>query len=190
MRIRTLAFASIAIVGMGMAAVATPAQATEKDRHCVVNVAEGSTICFSSFTEAIATATGGQVTDAPDSAGAAMKSPRLAAQLNATSAKKGGASPIAAAIVIGIEWWDSDLGGATYTVTAPSGCTTTLNDIDWVVPSLPSNWNDEIGSYRSYANCYAKHFEHISFTGISTAFDGGQNDMGWMDDETSSIQWS
>jgi hypothetical protein len=62
--------------------------------------------------------------------------------------------------------------------------------VDWGIPSLPSDWNDEIGSYRTFSNCWAKHYEHINCSGISTAYDAGQADMGRMDDETSSIQYS
>ena len=72
----------------------------------------------------------------------------------------------------------------------PGICTAALNDVDWTVPSLPGGWNDQIGSYPTFSGCRAKHFEHINFGGISTEFDAGQSDMGWMDDEASSIQYS
>ena len=199
MRLRPLGFAAIAMVAMGIAFVATPAQAAEKPRHCVANASDANAPirCYDSFTTAIAKATGGRVTDAPDNARAALKDARLAAQLNATSTKQVAATiapqdraSLAANIVVSIEYWDSGFGGSTYTWTAPWGCTGTTSDTDWEAATLQSNWNDEIGSYRGYANCWVKHFEHIYFSGISTAYDGGLADMGWMDDETSSIRWS
>lgn len=199
MRIRTLVFTSIIVAALGTASLATsahaatPSKTAEPNRHCVINVSNDALSCYDSFTEAIAKATGGRITDAPDNAREAMKDPRLAAQLNAPTATKGSSVAAAADVVIGVEWEDSDFEGDSLTFHAPSGCTGTTSDIDWVKAVLPADWNDEIGSYKGtqgFANCWVKHFEHIHFSGISTAFDNGQSDMGWMDDETSSIQWS
>ena len=181
----------MALAAMGLAFVAKPAQAAEPPRHCVVDVAEKNTPmeCYDSFTAAIAKATGGRVTDAPNNVQAALKDEQLTARLNATGATKDRAS-VAVDVLIGIEYWDSGFRGSTYTFTAPWGCTGTTSDIDWQFASLPSNWNDEIGSYRGFSNCWVKHYEHSFFGGISTAYDGGRADMGWMDDETSSLRWS
>lgn len=145
--------------------------------------------CYTSFTRAIAEATDGRVTNAPADAGAALRDRDLTARLGATGATKDRAS-IAVDVLIGIEYWDSGFSGSTYTFTAPWGCTGTTGDVDWEFAALPSNWNDEIGSYRGFSNCWTKHYEHSYFGGISTAYDGGLSDMGWMDDETSSLRWS
>ncbi|MEV4625918.1 hypothetical protein AB0J90_06475 [Micromonospora sp. NPDC049523] len=191
MRFRTLAAATIAMAALGLAFVATPAQADAQPLHCVVDVAAKSAAptCYDSFTKAIAKATGGRVTDAPNNARAAIQDQGLTAKLNATGATKDRAS-VAVDVLIGIEYWDDDFGGSTYTFTAPWGCTGTTSDVDWEFAALPSNWNDEIGSYRGYSNCWVKHYEHSYFGGISTSYDGGLADMGWMDDETSSLRWS
>lgn len=150
-----------------------------------------STVCYDTFTEAIARATSGRVTDAPDDSRVAVTDPGLAARLNPSGTKTDAvANAVADDVLIAIEYEDSDFEGSTYTVLRPWGCTGTISDVDWTVPSLPADWNDEIGLYRTFSNCWAKHFEHINFGGLSTAFDAGQADMGWMDDETSSIQYS
>jgi hypothetical protein len=198
MRIRTLTLATVAIASMGVtvlssAASASAAPAPVKARHCVMNVATGTTACYANFTKALAAATGGAVTDAPADAAAAVKDSRLAARLNASAAtKKSGAvaNRAAADIVIGIEYEDSDYEDSTLTYSAPSGCTGPVTDVDWVAASLPSGWNDEIGSYQGYGGCWAKHFEHINYGGASFGFDSGRSDMGVLDDEASSIQWS
>lgn len=184
--------AMAALAGLGLAFVGTPAQAAEQPQHCVVNVSDASaqTKCYGSFSKAIANATGGRVTDAPGNARKAKTDSGFAAQLNALRPKaaRGSVAP-AAAIVISIEWEDSGFEDSTLTYSATSGCTNPFG-LDWQASSMPSGWNDQIGSYRGFANCLVKHFEHNNFSGVSTAFDGGLADMGWMDDETSSIQWS
>lgn len=197
MRIRTLALATLAAATMGITAMSTAAAAEqapapEKDRSCVMDVSSGTTSCYRTFTEAIAEATGGKIADAPADASAGVKDPRLAARLNATSKKTntGTVNRVAADIVIGIEYEDSDFEDSSLIYSAPWGCTGPINDFDWGVASLPSGWNDQIGSYRGYGGCWVRHFEHINYTGVFTAFDSGQADMGWMDDEASSIQWS
>jgi len=202
MRTRNLAFASVAIAAMGIVSVATPAQAAagraqaaKVDRHCVTNVENASTTCYGSFTEAVAKATDGRVTDAPAQAQTAMNDRRLDAQLNASNTKKSGgvttANRAAAAdVVIGIEFDGSYRGGDSLTYTASRLCTGSVTDREFSVASMSSRWNDDIGSYRAYGNCWAKHFEHNNFGGNSTPFHSGQDDMGGMEDETSSIQWS
>jgi hypothetical protein len=193
MRLRIFFLASIAAAGMGTVAVAAPARAAGQDRHCVIDVSSpgARATCYDSFTAAIAEATGGRITDAPDNAAAAVKDPRLAARLNAPVTRSGGAAP-AADVLIGIEYEDSDFEGSTLTITAPAGCfgAHTDADWDWGLSSVGSDWNDEIGSYRAFSGCLAEHFEHIDFGGVSTAYDAGRADMGWMDDEASSIRWS
>jgi hypothetical protein len=195
MRTRIFFLTSVAVAGMAMTAISTPAKAaTAQERHCVIDVStpNAQASCYHTFTEAIAKATGGRVTDAPNDPAAAVKDPHLAARLNASVDKASGAGP-AADVLIGIEYEDSDFEGSTYTVTAPWGCDGWHQDADWnwgLPGVLPGGWNDEIGSYRTFSGCLAKHFEHINYAGVSTAYDAGQADMGWMDDETSSIRWS
>ncbi|HEV7649742.1 MAG TPA: hypothetical protein VGP26_16470 [Actinophytocola sp.] len=200
MRIRTFALATAALATMGVTALSTAstaaateqAPAAQKARNCVVDVSNGTTACYANFTKALAAATGGKVTDAPADASTAVQDPRLAARLNATPSKKNTSMVNRAAgdIVIGIEYEDSDFEDSSLIYSAAWSCTGPTDNVDWQAASLPSGWNDQIGSYHGYANCWTRHFEHINFAGVSTAYDGGQADMGWMDDEASSIQWS
>jgi hypothetical protein len=87
---RMLAFASIAVVGMGLASVATPAQAAQKKQRCVVETWKPNSpiTCYDSSAVAIADATGGRTTDAPNDARTATNDPFLQARLNKTGAKK------------------------------------------------------------------------------------------------------
>ncbi|MGI5150060.1 hypothetical protein ACQEVC_27570 [Plantactinospora sp. CA-294935] len=198
MRLRALTLTPIVAAALALPAAAAPAQAAEQTEPvtaCVLDVSAAAPkpVCFASFTEAVARATGSRITNAPADGNAAVRDSAFRARLEASNARGGkqSASRAAAAdIVIGIEYEDSDFEGSRLIVTATSGCTSTLADTDWLMSGLSSDWNDEIGSYQAFANCYAKHYEHINFTGVSTAYDAGQADMGWMDDEASSITWS
>jgi hypothetical protein len=185
MGIRTFTFASIVVIGMGMTFAATPAQAVvQKPRHCVVDVsaANARMACYDSFTTAIAEATRGRVTDAPADVRKAMRDPKLIAELNDPTP--------AASAVLSIEWDGSNYTGHSVTVTAPIGCTLSGDDIDWQVPSLEPGLDDQISSYMAFSGCWVKHWEHPNYTGLSIGFDGGQADMGEMDNKTSSIQWT
>ena len=188
MRLRTLSLVSVALAALGTAFAAAPAQAAaaERPRHCVANVANPSAPvrCYDNFTTAIAKATGGRVTDAPADVRAALRDTDLLARLDATAGKGLDAkaahrdpTTLAADVLISIEYWDSDFEGSTYTWTAPWGCTTTTGDTDWSAATLVSNWNDEIGSYRGFSNCWVKHFEHIHFGGLCEAFAGDDADL-------------
>lgn len=183
----------LAAAGLSLGFFGTPVQAAEPPRHCVVNVADDKarTKCFGSFRTAIANATGGQVTDAPADPQTAMNDSGFAARLNALRprAASGSVAP-AASVVLSIEWQDGDFEDSSLTFTAPSGCSITLNDVDWQVASLPPGSDDEISSYRAFSGCLVKHFEHANFGGASIGFDGDRVDMGELDDKTSSIQWS
>jgi len=182
MLIHTLAFASIAAAGAGLTFTATPAPAAEKPRACVVDTADAMA-CYDTFTEAIAKATGGRITNAPDNARKAANDPRLAAELNALATKPAGRSG-QAGTVIEIAWENSDFGGTSYTFTAPSGCTSTLNDIDFSASNVPSGF--ELRLYQNYGNCYSKHYEYPNFEGRSVGWVGG----GVLPFPAKSIQWS
>jgi hypothetical protein len=55
----------------------------------------------------------------------------------------------------------------------------------------PAWWNDEISSFRNYSQCYSMHYEHAGFWGARIGWDyPSRGDLGCMDEETSSIQWS
>ncbi|GIH17716.1 hypothetical protein [Rugosimonospora africana] len=191
MRLHTLAAATVVAAGLALAAVPAQAQAAPAaPRHCVADVStHAAPVCYGSFTTAIAKATGGRIADAPGDARAAVKNPAFEARLNALSARTGAVAP-AASIVIGIEYADDDYEGSSLIYSAPAGCTTTLNDVDYWVDVLPSGWNDEIESFRTYANCDAMHYLDIYRQGSSLGWWASWGDLYFLNDEVSSIAWS
>jgi hypothetical protein len=184
---RVFAYATLVVAALGAATITAPApaQAADKPQHCVVDVSTVSQkmSCYDSFTTAIAKATKGRVTDAPADVRTAMRSPKLAAQLNDTSFAP------AAGFVLSTEWDGSGFSSDSISFTGSTGCDNSM-DVDFEVAYVGDRWNDDISSYLAFSNCLVKHWEHRDFAGLSTGFDAGQSDMGIMDDETSSIQWA
>ena len=56
----------------------------------------------------------------------------------------------------------------------------------WTVNTMPSYWNDAVGSFTSYGTCKTRLSEHTNQGG--TRFGPGKtaSALGWMDDKTSS----
>ncbi|RKS79015.1 hypothetical protein BZB76_0453 [Actinomadura pelletieri DSM 43383] len=150
--------------------------------NCVVHLSSNNSVkCFDTFTEAIADATAGRITNAPRDARSAMADSGLDRRLNGL----GTAGP---GIVLAIEYADSDYAGRHNIYTGSAGCD---NDdgVEWRVESLGS-FNDMITSFRNYADCQANHYEHIDFEGASTGWLNDTPNIGEaMNDQTSSIQW-
>jgi len=175
-------------------------------RHCVM-APSGETTCFGTFTEAIAVATGGEITDAPADP-ALVDQPSFAARINAIAERVASqpqdptASGIAPRtnVVIGIVYMDSNFGGDTWVFIQPHGCDFNLSTIDFSVANLNTSpydccggINDEIGSFQSFSGCQTVLYEDWMFMGSAT--NGGVPivDMsfvgGAMDDRASSIRW-
>ncbi|MFB8441547.1 hypothetical protein ACFC7A_21120 [Streptomyces niveus] len=188
MRKRMLASA-VAVAGMGMALTAQPTQAVQKDRHCVVNVSTGAQSCYTSFTDAVAKATGGRVTDAPDDSRAAMSDSRLLNRLNARPTTKAGTGAAALA-PISIMYKDADFRGDSLIYQGEFDCSPTLTDINYTVELIRADFNDEIGSYRAFRGCRLSLFEHRGWAGGLIGFAGDRTDLGILDDKASSIRWS
>ncbi|MET9735612.1 hypothetical protein ABZZ79_34800 [Streptomyces sp. NPDC006458] len=202
----------LAVAGIVAAGLAAPASAhgdsapagrgapqPKAGRHCVVHLSRADQVsCFSSFTAAISSATGGKITDAPADARSALNDPRFAARLDETAAKHPSSTasstrPTAAqgSTVIGIEYWHIGWAGSTYVLSADYGCTTALDGPEWEFSFWRAPWSDNISSFRTYANCYADHFDGPFYTGDHTGYQYGQYYIGeFMNDRTSSIQWS
>ncbi|MEV4620631.1 hypothetical protein AB0J74_18220 [Asanoa sp. NPDC049573] len=184
-------------VGTGFLALllvpATAAHAAPASRHCVVSAgAAASMVCYSSFRTAISNATGGRVTDAPADPKAALNDEKLAKKLNDLPSK----APSAAAlsnIVISVEYTGEDFGGSTLTITGTHACDDFLSPVEFTMTSLPSGWNDDIESFRAFANCAGMHFLHIGATGPfndNGFFFSRTSFPSWLDDEVSSIAWT
>ena len=117
----------------------------------------------------------------------------VATALGMMLAGVGLAVPAQAQTVIGTEYEHINFGGSSLNVTAPTGfvCTTTVADVERVLSSMPAGWDNRISSYRTFSNCWARHFEHINFGGANVGFSGTSSYIGdAMNDRTSSIQWS
>lgn len=196
----TQRLAAVALAVGGMLVPAAVAHAAPAGRHCVVNVTPGAAMtCYTSFTTAIAKATAGRVTDAPDDAKAALGDEELAKKLNRLGkAQSPATAPHAAAannIVISIEYSGDGYSGSSLIVNASHTCDDYINPVEFSLSSMPSGWNDDIESFRAYANCGAKHFLDI---GAELSY-GGRDDgfyyyrsafPPFLSDEISSISWS
>lgn len=152
--------------------------------HCVGRVSSNEVSCYSTFREAIAFATGGAISDAPE-ARAALADESFARRINALSvAPRDG-------VVIGTMFVDANFQGASFTWTAGRACDGNASTLDyWVTSLVPVGWNDVISSFRSFSNCQTVLFEDVDFGGTSTPKEIDMSFVGGaMNDRASSIQW-
>ena len=167
-------------------ALRAPAEAAPQ--HCVVSLDSGESTCYSSFSDAIAAATEGRIADAPADARAAVVDDTFTARLDAVGATVGASY---ATYVVGIFFQHSNYQGATYTITAGGTCTSTLSDTDFSLASMASGWNDVVSSFKCYANCYCKIYEHTNFGGATYGYYSSSSYVGAaMNDRCSSITFS
>ncbi|WP_271220701.1 peptidase inhibitor family I36 protein [Streptosporangium carneum] len=147
-----------------------------------------NTTCYATFTEAVADATGGRITDAPRDSVSAMADPAFDRRVNALSQDTGQAVAQASAVILGIEYEHGNYGGGSWIVEADSGCNPDPG-LDWGFPYL-GNWNDKISSFRVYGDCWVNHYEDEDYGGATTGWRGSTSYIGSaMNDETSSIIW-
>lgn len=162
--------------------------------HCVQSVSSSQPSCFSSFTAAIAAATGQQITDAPADARAALSDPAFRARIDGLAAApppRGSAvlQPLTS-VVIGIHYLDDNFGGTTYTVIADAGCDGNLSTIDWQIAAIQDPWNDKISSFLAFSNCSEQLYEASNFGGAQTPIAQSMSAVGpAMNDRASSIRW-
>lgn len=131
--------------------------------------------CFRTFSEAIRAATGGGVV-LPEGA-----TPDQLDEAALRSAPPG-------RHVIGIEYWDANHKGASYTFWNDVTCTGS----SFSVRRLPNRrWNDKISSARAFANCnHSYHYEHDDFKGAVKDCRRSCGSLGALNDHTSSIKWT
>jgi hypothetical protein len=143
---------------------ADPSTADPALTHCVSTMS-GEAACYATFTEAIAAATGGAITDAAADSHEAFADGTLTDRLNALEHRRGDAptanlapTPGFGDIVIGIVNVDAGFHGKDWTFVATSGCTV-VGDASWAVQNLNTNpftvsdINDNISSFRSFVGC-------------------------------------
>lgn len=190
------AFAGL-LFGLAWVTVAPSASAgggkpasTGNAQHCVVSVGNGAMKCFNTATESISFATGGRVTSAPADMGAAIQDAKLTQEINASG-------PGATAVMIGVEYYLQNYGGASLTFTGANACTATTADTDFYYAPLPNysgsggiNWNNNIRSFIGYSNCYQRMYDYSNCTGLLLGYVGYSADMGAARDRTECIYWS
>jgi hypothetical protein len=176
-------------------------------RHCVSGPSE-EVVCYATFTEAIAAATGGQIADAPADPKESLEDPRFGERLNALARQKTAdlhSGKIAdhvtpyGGVVIGISYIDAGYAGNSWVWIQPHGCDGLWSTVDFTVPNLNTSpysnygFNDSISSFRSFANCGTVLYDDWWFGGAAT--NGGYpiEDMSYvgdaMNDRASSIRW-
>ncbi len=149
---------------------------TQAETHCVVTAQANTpnpvvtTECFDTFAKSISYATGGKVKLAPG-------------QRTLDEAPL-----VAATTVVGIEYKDSNFGGSSLAFQASISGFTCGGGRYVNFPSMPSGWDNTIGSARSYSGCKSGHFEYTNNGGSLKIC--GCATMGTMNDKTSSIRYS
>ncbi|MFG2116031.1 hypothetical protein ACGFRB_25925 [Streptomyces sp. NPDC048718] len=194
---------TLVALGLGtlatVAAVASPAVAQEPTyvpttpgRHCVADTGNGTVSCFPTYREAIAFATQGRVTDAPDDTRAAAHDTKLQERLSGPRsehglklAKNSEAGLQGESRVLGTLYSDKDFGGSSLTYSGTVGC-------GWRYPefaSMVSGWND-LASSTASGQCDVTLYQHANFIGFSQTFRGNVPYVGdAMNDQASSVSF-
>jgi hypothetical protein len=91
--------------------------------------------------------------------------------------------------VISIDYIDANYQGASFTWT--SSVTRCTYYPEFLAPSMPSGWNDDISSYADYADCNSNpHFQNINYSGALADCGPNCSYIGAiMNDQTSSEKW-
>lgn len=141
--------------------------------------------CYSTFAKAVSAATGGEVRLPADATRVTQK--QLDAGKAAARASGSTASVTAASTMIGIEYKDKNLKGATKLMYSNGPCTPTTYT---PFPSMAAyGWNNTIGSAVTYSGCLAGHWQYDNFAGPSIVCNCYYN-LGALNDLTSSIWFS
>jgi hypothetical protein len=183
-----------------------PSTADPALTHCVSTMS-GDAACYATFTEAIAAATGGAITDAAGDSHEAFADGTLADRLNALEHDRAAAptanlapTPGSGNIVIGIVYHDGGFHGKDWTFVATTGCNV-VGDASWAVQNLntspytASDMNDNISSFRSFAGCgtvlYADWKQNADnpLAGQTAVVQDASFVGSVMNDQASSIAW-
>jgi hypothetical protein len=140
--------------------------------------------CYSTFAKAVSAATAGEVQLPADATRVTQK------QLDAGKAAARASGKVAsttASVMIGVEYKDKNLGGATRLMNSNGACT--ANGYTPFPSLAPYGWNNTIGSAVTYSGCLAGHFQYDNFGGPSIVCNCYSN-LGALNDLTSSIWFS
>lgn len=141
--------------------------------------------CYSTFAKAVSAATAGEVQLAADATRVTQKQLDVGKTAARVSGK--GAAATTASTLIGIEYKDKNLGGATKLMYSNGPCTPTTYT---PFPSMAAyGWNNTIGSAVTYSGCLSGHYQYDNFAGPSIVCNCYSN-LGALNDLTSSIWFS
>jgi hypothetical protein len=162
----------------------TGADATDgSNHHCVVNLSNYKKTCHGSFRAAVADATEGRITDAPQNPAAAARDANFKARINALATVQHNAP---SSYVVAIEYANVNFSGESLVVTGSYPC----GDTSYSMPDLSANgWSDKIYSFAAYSNCWAMHYENPGFKGARTDWLNSATTLGILNGATSSISW-
>ncbi|QKV73929.1 hypothetical protein [Amycolatopsis sp. Hca4] len=158
---RILAGVFAALAASMIAAPASAHAGTAQARHCVADV-KGSSVCFGSYRQAMAYATGSRITDAPEDTRQAAHDPGFTSRMSAVSGdtrRSPAETRIHAAIasgvpVIGAVIFDGyDYTGSSYTFMVAKPCVKD-NKVDYAWSFNPRYWQNKVSSVQAWANCW------------------------------------
>jgi hypothetical protein len=153
------------------------------EEHCVLDVDRDTLTCFATFTEAIAKASGGRITDAPTDP--AMASADLDNQINALAEDPGPQSHI----VLSISYAGTRHTGSSFTAHGHYPCSSGRG---YVYKNLHDfGWGNRIRSFKSYANCRITLYEYQNCRGASKTWLRNEQPvaLGAMDQRASSMRF-
>jgi len=174
-------------------------------KHCNVSP-NGETACFATFTEAIAQATGGRITDAPSGPHSEAEETAFVARVRALEHERianaaGGVTTNALTVLIGTVYKSANysLDEQTWNFLQNRGCDGDQRFSDFNVvnlntgPYTVSDLNDNISSFHSFSNCATVLWNDWFFMGPATNNGVPVVDMPSLgpafNDQASSIAW-
>jgi hypothetical protein len=183
------------------ATAATQTLGTADQRHCVIDVGTRATACYASFTEALSTATGGRITDAPADARAALSDGTLVARINDRDAMPKAEGRADRDLTLwAIFFMGPQYSEWSFTLSATSGpCTTPLSDVDgyittyemqhWLVGGQYTSIDNEISSFQCFNNCWCRLYDGDG-VGDYIGYSPKEEVLGPMENRASSIYFS
>ena len=133
--------------------------------------------CYRTFAEAISAATHGRV---QVTAGQRSR-PLTDAEMAAPAAMPNGT---AATYVLAVDYKDAGFGGSTYTWTSTVTC---AQGYSFNQATMPSGWNDTIGSVRTYSGCNQDMYYNANYgQPVYQVVGGSASSLGALNDQTSS----
>lgn len=198
----TVSAVAATIVGLGVLAGPTATASAASDvpgSHCVAHATGDLQLaCYDSFAEALEKASGGRLTHGPKNAAEALDDPAFIARVEAANAdanRADAAGGFAAAAgfdtVISIDYMNTNWNAPELIWLGTGNCSTSTNNTDYEISTMPAGWVNVVSSYRTFANCWVKHYEDPSFNGNVEGYNGSRASMtAGVDNRTSSERWS